>query len=74
MQPIVFVISNFLHWPLPLSSSKETQSAAEVPMMFDPSSITDMIKPARSSYWLLQPFIAEAYDATLGAEALHGEY
>ena len=30
-----------------------------------------MIEPAHSSYWFLQPFIAEAYDKTFGAVVLH---
>ena len=43
-------------------------------MMFDPSSITDVIEPAHSSYRFLQPFIAEAYDKEMGVEALHRKH
>ena len=43
-------------------------------MMFDPSLITDMIEPAHSSYWFLQPFIAEAYDKTFGAVVFYMEH
>ena len=59
---------------MPMSSSKKTELALEVPITFDPSSITDMIGPAHSTYWSLQPFIAEVYGKTLGGAVLHREH